>query len=416
MIPSTLNLFIFGICCTIGSMRVEAMRIRNPGPIAALRERYLREANKENASHVTKVVKTGQVANMRKLFQHGVEERDMHTSEPIKVNEVSKANSMTFNPEVVEVVERVDVNEADARVIESWGLARASDWTQLRCVGLSRCVFKVQQGEKTVVLKRVSLESSSDALEFARETATMELLDGKHNTLQLIHKVAIGQWGYMLLPLVSHPDLLAYVQAALYLGWSEDSIWQIFGKAAATEVSSAVFHLHRNGLGHGDLKLDNILIGELSVKDVADLPSTAKRSLPTWLQRDYKNNKGGIQDAVDDLSNGRVPAHFTLFDFGMSRPLEAKEEKRAKGVTEKEVDVHMWTMTLLQLRYTTDDLYRQMKTLNGRYFSGDVDSDAFHDLLSDLAEGNQIDMNAKLKSLALGTEAEETFGNILDRI
>lgn len=342
----------------------------------------------------------------------------MHTSAPIKVNKVSKANSMTFNPKVVEVVEKVDVNEADAQVIENWGLAQASDWTQLRCVGLSRCVFQVQQGEKAVVLKRVSLESSSDALEFARETATMELLDGKHNTLELIDKVAIGQWGYMLLPLVSHPDLLAYVQAALYLGWSEDSIWQIFGKAAATEVSSAVLHLHANGLGHGDLKLDNILIGELSVKDVADLPSTAKRSstLPRWLQRDYKNNKGRIQVAVDDLSNGRVPAHFTLFDFGMSRPLEAKEEKRTIGVTEEEVDVHMWTMTLLQLRYTTDDLYRQMKTLNGRYFSGDVSSDAFHDLLSALAAGNQVGMNKELKKLARGTEADETFGSILDRI
>lgn len=269
----------------------------------------------------------------------------------------------------------------------------------------------------------MNIATAEDRAEYEQEIDTMAQLNDQPHALHLLSSKAFANtWGYILLPLVPHPDLLAYVKAALFLGWKENRIWDSFGKAAALQMSTAVADLHAKGKGHGDLKLDNILVSEVAAgsggthtfteASCQELVQTSER----WLTRDCPRSKM-FQQAIVDLVNDNVPTSFLLFDFGKSAPLLERPTNEPRNMLNVHaIDAHMWTMSLLQLRHATNGLYRQMKTLNGRHFSGDIDLEAFANVLRTIDQIDVMELDGHLKGLATGTEADETFAHILNDI
>jgi serine/threonine protein kinase len=303
---------------------------------------------------------------------------------------------------------RAEMVDADPQVAAKWGLQPFDKWTKLRCAWRKRCVFKVTNGSTEFILKRIDIADPRDHETFLNETSTMVKLQGAHNTLRIERFDWIDKWGYILMPFVPYPVLLDYVTAALYLGWSEDYIWTLFGATAATEVSQGIQHLHRMGLGHGDLKLDNILVTDLteSRAEFSRLPRAPLHVLPSWLG-DQVNRDSGLQAAIEDLQNGLVPSHFSLFDFGKASKLEAQQEVQNR-LTRKNVDAYMWTMTILQLRHATDALHEQMLALNGRRFARQMDEDKFNNLVETLALGMWEDVDDLLSSAGIQTSSDQS--------
>jgi hypothetical protein len=170
-------------------------------------------------------------------------------------------------------------------------------------------------------------------------------------------------------------------------------------------VSQGVQLLHTLGLGHGDLKLDNILVTEVT-QSQAVFSRRPRIPVPGWLEDQIKRDSG-LQVAIRDLQNGLLPSHFRLFDFGKANKLEVKKEAQ-NDLTRKEVDAFMWTMTVLQLRHATDELKDQMPMLNGRVFVRQMDETRFDNLVETLSLGMWENVDNLLSNVGIQTFVDQS--------
>jgi hypothetical protein len=276
---------------------------------------------------------------------------------------------------------------ADAYIAKQWRLNRREEWQQMDTEMVStafseRSMYQVidqsflsNSGGQPMALTRIDLSDAREGAEnadafgfvqFARETRLMQNLHGEHHNLLPYDWATVGRWGYLLTSLPEHPNLATYLTAALYLGWDETSVWELIGRKAAREISDAILYLYRTGMGHGDLRLDHILVEDVS--EVSYVPSREKRHLtplPRWLQEEVNKNKG-LSVAIDDLSHGLVPEHFILSDFRLAGP-QGERKETGNNLPLVSIDEHMWRESLNQLVHLSDDFHDQMVDQNKVY-------------------------------------------------
>jgi hypothetical protein len=322
---------------------------------------------------------------------------DTKPTMPVELDMVGKPDREYSHPWSLEF----PWSEADEKIIAKWGINAKNEWVTMKeGAGLERCVYKVKRKGETMALKRTSFHTTEYVDQFWDEwkLKTMAKLGGKHHTMRLQEWAIEGKWAYMLMPL-EHAPLLTYVKAALALGWDDSSIWKAFGFKAATEISDAIVYIHSQGLGHGDLKLDNILVSDLSSGNALIKAPEATPDLPPWIEMEVAlgDEDGELTNAIKDLKSGRFPAHFDLSDFGMSRSLKMNDGKNE--ISMEAVDQQMWTSCLFQLWSATENLYSERKMQNRRHLINDLGPQSeFADLLQDLVHGKDDSMLKYLQS------------------
>jgi hypothetical protein len=378
------------------------------------REDLLREARAKVGKHGKKVLETRdnrQQAEVREGILGG----------SIKVKprpglQRAKAKAIKFGiPQQANNAEWED-NQADAMVESLWYLNPINEWklSETSAARAYRMVFIVKQfhgkqDEQEMALQRFDLSAFDvdvgDVSEFfEREYLAVEELNGKDHTLEMTQWVIEDHWGYIMTPAPKHPDLLEYVKAALYLGWEPESIWDVFGYKAARQMSQAILYMNSKGLGHGDLKLDNMFVSEVAPipELIGGEPSVKKKSkVPIWLQMDVDDG-GPLQIAIDSLQKGVAPSEFTLASFGQSGPLQQKKESR-NSLSVADIDEHMWITSLSQLWDASDELDRQMRSQNLRYFINKGGSVCSEDETSDGVEFTTSKRRTQFQELLLAT-------------
>jgi len=249
---------------------------------------------------------------------------------------------------------QVDAISPDASIAETWELNPPSEWSELKELhGTYTRFYQVMQSGRTFLLQSVSFRAGDTRMQFDKETETMKRLAGKQHTAELLRSANVGDTGFMLINVPAHPRLVAYVKAAVYLGWISQSILDLFTSRAIKEIGDAISYIHAKGIAHGNLNLGSVFVSELA-QGVSVPPTILEKNREFFWQ-----DKPGFSDvfeerelkvAIEDLRNGRVPAHFVLSDFGMSKSLaDMKDMNQDVLEVLDELDGENWLKMWVQL-------------------------------------------------------------------